>query len=271
MLATATRPRHEPAMQQILGDFGLPLIFLALAIGLLAATQIGRYIGTRQRVGGREDKDASTLASGMLGIFALLIAFTYSLSLARYDTRRQVVLEEANAIGTTANYALMLPGDDRGRVLAMLRDYTALRMTLGAPHDEAKFGRDIAASNAILTRLWQTTTALSNGAPQSLPTYRFVDSLNETTNIAEKRVTALRNHVPVIVLLVLSVTAMVSLGFAGYSAGLSGISRYIGLSIMAAMIAVLIALTIDLDRPNRGSIDISVQPLRDALAAIPER
>lgn len=104
--------------------------------------------------------------------------------------------------------------------------------------------------------------------PQSLPAYRFVSALNEQTNIAEARITALRNHVPIVVLIVLSVIAMVPLGFAGYAAGLAGYDRYVGLTIMAAAITMLIAMTIDLDRPNRGSIEISKQPLIDALAAL---
>ena len=82
--------------------------------------------------------------------------------------------------------------------------------------------------------------------------------------------TALRNHVPVTVLVVLGVIAMLSLGFAGYSAALGGFDRHIGLTIMAAAITLLIVLTIDLDRPDRGSIEISVQPLLDAYRQLPQ-
>ncbi|WP_242098388.1 hypothetical protein [Sphingomonas sp. CROZ-RG-20F-R02-07] len=256
-------------MENLLRSTSLLAVALLLFVLLLVATQAGRLIGRRQRSKG-EDKDSSSLATGMLGIFALLIAFTYSLSLARYDARRGMVLQEANAIGTTANYALMLPPQHRSPVMAMLRDYTKLRIGLGAPFDDAKFARDIATSNAVLTRLWGQATAITAEQPQSLPAYRFVSALNEQTNIAEARLTALRNHVPVTVLVVLTAIAMLSLGFAGYSATLGGFDRYVGLTIMAAAITMLIALTIDLDRPDRGSIEISVQPLTDALAALPD-
>ena len=255
-------------MEQALRAIPLVGIVVILAVLLLGATEVGRLVGRRMH-GRRADKDASTLATGMLGIFALLIAFTYSLSLERYDARRQVVLEEANAIGTTANYALMLPDGQRSAVMARLRHYTQLRMVLGSPYDEQRFERDNKASNAELTAIWQQAVAITASTPQSLPAYRFVAALNEQTNIAEARVTALRNHVPIIVLAVLAIVAMVSLGFAGYGAALTGFDRYVGLSIMAVTISLLIALTIDLDRPNRGSIEISVQPLRDALVAIP--
>ena len=253
-------------MLSLFRDAPLPLLVIVLVAALLAATEVGRLVARRSR---REDKDAGGLATGMLGIFALLIAFTYSLSLARYDSRRAEVLQEANAIGTTANYALMLPQARRAGIEQLLRRYTVTRIDLAAPHDETAFSRGNAASNAILAALWEQATALTNDNPQSLPAYRFVAALNEQTNIAEARVTALRNHVPGVVLLALIGIAMVSLGFAGWSATLGGFDRYIGLSITAVTIALLIALTIDLDRPNRGSVEVSKQPLIDALHAIP--
>ncbi|RZL28699.1 MAG: DUF4239 domain-containing protein [Sphingomonas sp.] len=256
-------------IEQALRTSSLLVISLILLILLLAATHVGRIIGRRRR-DRTEDKDASSLATGMLGIFALLIAFTYSLSLTRYDTRRSMVLEEANAIGTTANYALMLPANRKAAILPLLDRYTRLRIDLGSPYEDRFHVRNDAA-NATLTRLWKEATALTAEAPQSLPAYRFVSALNEQTNIAEARITALRNHVPILVLIVLSVIAMVSLGFAGFASGLAGFDRYVGLTIMAAAITMLIAMTIDLDRPNRGSIEISKQPLIDALDALPKQ
>lgn len=257
-------------MELLLRTTSLAAVALLLFVLLIAATHVGRLVGRRQRKA-VQDTDATNLATGMLGIFALLIAFTYSLSLARYDARRGMVLQEANAIGTTANYALMLPEGHRPAVMELLRTYTKVRTGLGAPYDEARFARDVATSNQLLARLWQQATAITAEQPQSLPSYRFVSALNDQTNIAEARVTALRNHVPVTVLLVLSIIAMLSLGFAGYSTALGGFDRHIGLTIMAAAITLLIVLTIDLDRPERGSIEISAQPLIDAYQALPSR
>ena len=155
-------------MELLLHATSLGLIALLLFVLLVVATQVGRIVGRHQRKR-VEDKDASTLATGMLGIFALLIAFTYSLSLARYDARRGMVLQEANAIGTTANYALMLPPAHRPQVMGMLRDYTRLRTGLGAPYDEGKFARDVQASNQLLAHLWQQASSITAEQPQSLP------------------------------------------------------------------------------------------------------
>ena len=94
--------------------------------------------------------------------------------------------------------------------------------------------------------------------PQSLPAYRFVGSLNEMNNIHERRLTALRNHVPVAVMFMLTGTAMVAMGFTGFNAGVVGARRHLTTFIMAVTVALLIMLIVDLDRPYRGLIQVPV-------------
>ena len=251
-----------------LNAVSLPVLGLCLLVGFVVAAEAGLRIGRRMapRVA---DKDAGSMATAALGLLALLIAFTYSMALARYDARRSVVLEEANAIGSTANFALMLPQVDQAPILDMLRQYTRVRLDLGVPFDEAKLHDDLARSNALLSKLWQGAVAITAAAPQSLPAYRYVASLNETNNIAEKRITALRNHVPVEILMMLAGTALVALGFTGYAAGVGGVTRRIPMAIMSTLIAFLVVVTQDLARPDRGAIEVSTQALEDALSAIP--
>ena len=147
-------------------------------------------------------------------------------------------------------------------ILSLLREYTAVRVALGVPYDSQKMEKDIARSLDIQARLWQQAAAVATAEPQSLPAYLFVSSLNEINNIHEKRLTALRNHVPVVVVLMLIGSAM---GFTGYNAGVTGAQRHLAGLIMSIMIAALIVLVIDLDRPYRGLIQVSPQALVDAI------
>ena len=249
---------------------GLWLLALVLVIGCIVFTEIGRALGRRSRLRRPdEDKDASGLAAAALGLFALLIAFTYSLSLSRYDARRHEVLEEANAIGTAANYALMLPAENRAPVLRLLRDYTRVRTSLGVPYDDAKFERDIASSTRLQQALWAQAVQVTQAEPLSLSAYRFVSALNEVNNISEARITALRNHDPATVLIMLIGVAFVAMGFSGYSSALAGAGRHGALIVMAVTLSLLVALTVDLDRPDRGTITISVKPLQDAQVQLP--
>ena len=251
-----------------LNAISLPLLWLCLFVAIATAAEIGLRIGRRMstRV---TDKDAGIMATASLGLLALLIAFTYSMALARYDARRSVVLEEANAIGSTANFALMLPQADQSPILDMLRQYTRVRLDLGVPFNDAKLHDDLDRSNTLLGKLWQGAVAVTAATQQSLPAYRYVASLNEMNNIAEKRITALRNHVPVEILIMLAATALIGMGFTGYAAGVSGVSRRVAMAIMSALIAFLVVVTQDLARPDRGAIEVSTQALEDTLAAIP--
>jgi hypothetical protein len=195
------------------------ILYPVTIILIAGAAELGNWIGLRFHVAGTENADVGTLAGASLGLLALLIAFSFSMAEARYDLRRGMVLAEANAIGSTANFALMLPQPAQEPILSLLRDYTAVRVTLGVPYDPSKLGQDLARSLDLQGRLWQQAVAVTAANPQSLPAYRFVASLNEVNNIHESRLTALRNHVPVAVMFMLIGTAMVAMGFTGFNAG----------------------------------------------------
>jgi hypothetical protein len=162
----------------------------------------------------------------------------------------------------------MLPASQEP-VLALLRDYAAVRITLGIPPGLSKLNQDIARSLNIQTRLWQLAVSVTRADPQSLPAYRFVASLNEMNNVQERRITALRAHVPEAVVFALMGVAVVAMGFAGYNAGVTGARRRLPNLLMSVTVAALIVLVIDLDRPNDGLIHVPVQALVDAAHAIP--
>jgi hypothetical protein len=247
----------------------MAILYPAAAILIAGATELGNRIGLRQRAAHAEGADLGTLTGAALGILGLLLAFSVSIALSRYEARRGQVLEEANAIGSTANFALMLPQPAQGEILGLLRDYTAVRIGLDIPYDPAKLQRDVATSVALQGRLWQQAVALTAAAPQSLPVYRFVASLNEVNNVHERRLSALRFHVPAEVMFMLVAVAMVAMGFTGYHTGITGSRRRLANLIMSATVAVLILLVVDLDRPDRGLIQVPTQPLLDAMQQLP--
>ena len=247
----------------------LLVLYPVIIILIVGAAEIGARIGMRLFGVASGAADISTLTGAALGLLALLLGFSFSLGLSRFDTRRTLVLEEANAIGSTANFALMLPEPAQGTILTLLRDYAGVRIGLGVPYDPAKLRRDIARSLDLQAKLWQQAVAVTSAAPQSLPAYRFVASLNEINNIHESRLTALRYHVPGEVMFMLIGVAMVAMGFTGYHAGVTGSRRPVATLIMSITVAGVIMLVIDLDRPARGLIQVPVQALVDAAQGIP--
>jgi len=249
--------------------FDMPVLCLITIILVEGAAELGNRIGLRQRAADDRNVDVSTLAGASLGLLALLIAFSFSTAETRYELRRGMVLEEANAIGSTANFALMLPQPARESILTLLRDYTSVRIGLGVPYDPIKMEKDVARSLDLQARLWQQAVVVTASDPQSLPAYRFVASLNEMNNIHARRLTALRNHVPASVMFILIGTAIVAMGLAGYNMGVAGSKRHIINFIVSLTIVLVIMLVVDLDRPYRGLILVPADALVDAAAGIP--
>ena len=97
----------------------------------------------------------------------------------------------------------------------------------------------------------------------------FINSLNEMNNIHERRLTALRYHVPSAVTAILMGVTMLVIGFTGYHVGVSGARRHGSLLMMTLMVTAVIMLIVDLDRPARGLIEVPVNALDDAVQGMP--
>ena len=121
-----------------------PLVFVVIFLMAELGIVLGRKLQTRT-----QSTELGTFTGASLGLLALLLGFSFSLALSRYDVRRGWVLEEANAISSTANFALMLPKQSQRPILNLLREYVVIRRDLGIPYDPTKMKGDIAQSLAI--------------------------------------------------------------------------------------------------------------------------
>ena len=180
-------------------DYHLLPIFLISLVVLLSATEFGRWLGTRVTDQGADE--VLTLQGAVLGLLALMIAFTFAMALSRFEGRRDAVLNEANAIGTTALRARLLPEPHGTETLKLLREYVQVRLdiTQRVPTPE-EFSAAVSRSSEIHEALWQQAKAMAAKDSGIVPTGLFIQSLNELIDDQEKRLTALRNRVPNVVL-----------------------------------------------------------------------
>ena len=265
MIATVAYRAEVKVIAAWLYELSPAVLYPVTVLLVAGAAELGMLFGKRFPREEAGSPHIGTLTGAAIGLVGLLLAFSFSIALSRYETRLNWVLEEANAISSTANFTLMLPQPAQKPILDLLRAYTEVRIGLDIPFDPAKLDKDIARSVDLQNRLWQQAIAMTALAPQSLPAYRFVASLNEVNNIHERRVTALRYDVPAPVIVVLVGVAMVAMGFTGYLAGVSGANRRMANLIMSVTVAALILLIIDLDRPSRGLILVPTTALIEAL------
>jgi len=213
-----------------------------------------------------ERSETSTLQGGMLGLLGLLLAFTFAIASQRFDTRKQLVLDEANAIGTAYLRATAVPGGEE--VADLLRRYVDVRLegaaSAGNPHG---FRRAVTESERLHAAMWSRAAALARANPDPLRTL-LLPALNEVIDLHEKRLTAMRNHVPTIILVLLLMVSVLTMASLGHAAGVSG-GRSMSTALTFAMLVTLVIMVVvDLDRPERGLIRVSqqsLQTLRDGL------
>jgi hypothetical protein len=248
-------------------DYDLTIIF-PISVGvILLASEIGRWFGgraTRQAEGG-----VSTLVGAMLGLLALMIGFTFAMALSRFDARRDGVLKEANSIGTAALRARLLPAPHDKEALKLFRAYVQLRLDLAQrPATLQDLSVTTARSAVLQEALWQQAKAVTAVDKSMVPTGLFIQALNEVIDDQEKRLAAVYNRLPIIVLIALYGMAVVAIGFAGYATGLQEAKSRLPVFITGIAVASMVLLIQDIDRPNAGFIRVSQQPMINAAAAI---
>lgn len=248
-------------------DFPLWLIFLISLVFLFGAVAIGHRIGQRTRV--HSGANLGILLAAVFGLLALMMSFTFAISLSRYEARREAVLEEANAIGRAALRARFLLAPYARDSLKLLRDYPQLRLDIAqkAP-TEREMQAAIDRSNAIQEALWRQAKAVAAKDNAMLPTGVYIQALVDVVDAQEKRLTAFRADVPDLVMLALYGIAIFSVGFVGYASWADGRSLSVSDYLVGVLVASVLLLIQDLERPNGGSIGVSQQPMVDAVNSI---
>lgn len=248
-------------------NYPLRMVFVAGLTVVLTVSEIGWQLGVRAE--GRGSSNLTTLESAMLGLLALMIAFTFSMALSRFEARRDAVMNEANSIGTTAFRARLLPEPHRIETLKLLREYVQIRL------DIIRIGTSLAErmavvdrSNALQEALWQQAKDMAAKDRGLIPTGLFIESLNVMIDDQGKRLAALRSRVPNIVLLALFAIAAAAGAFAGYASEVDSKRTRLPVYVMGLLISGVIYLILDLDRPSSGFITSNQQPMIDTAAAI---
>ncbi len=238
------------------------LLAIILFAATLGSTAIGLAAGrsVRHKSEGLREPVA-VMQAALLGFMGLILAFGLSLAVGRYEDRRAAVVTESNAIGTTYLRAQTLAEPARTPSLELLRRFTDASIRLsatlpGSPDED----RVLADSAQIQTRLWALAGQALAAAPTDTAPRLYVETLNETFDSQSSRVYGLGNRVPDAVLILEVGGAALALGLLGLH--LATLGRGVLTVVLAAVLVALILLvTFDLDRPTRGLILVPADPL----------
>jgi hypothetical protein len=251
-----------------LTSWELGLFFFAVVFG---ATGLGVLLGHRVRHLSESLKEPfGALQVALLGLVALLLAFGLSLAVSRYENRRSNIVTEANTIGTTYLRAQTLAEPVRSRSLDLLVRYTrsALRFSDDVPGtDEADAAR--AQEQRLQRQLWSLAGDALDKAPTASAPRLYVETLNEMFDAETVRVASLSNRVPTAVLVLELLGSALALGL--LAAYLAIVGRGVLAVLLASgLVAFLLLVTTDLDRPTRGMIQVPDTVLRAQLASMEE-
>ncbi|WFM72435.1 hypothetical protein [Halomonas sp. CKK8] len=251
------------SFQQILDSLPIGGVFVAFTIFALTVIEVGYRYGYWWQERTHDEKEGPTgmIVGSLLALMAFLLAVAMGMSSDRFDTRRGLVLAEANSIGTTYLRAGYLPEPASSEIRDLLREYVPLRI---ATDDLADVRVRIARSVELQEKLWSVAEELARATPESDVLALFIDSLNETIDLNETRVTAgIYARVPETIILLLFCGSMLTLGMVGYNAGLIQRRSPITTIVLIALLGAVITLVVDLDRPRDGFLKVSQQPLID--------
>jgi hypothetical protein len=241
----------------------LPLLAIAIA-GFLVSLEAGYRLGERRLAASddREKSHTSALQGATLGLLALLLGFTFAMAVTRYDNRKAVVLEQANAIGTAELRSRLLPAAQAEAAAKLFREYVETWLAhKAAGTDAAAIAATESRAGDIETKLWDLARAATAADPHSIPAGLFATAMNDVIDLHEKRRRSLEDRVPEVVFILLFAVSAFALGQIAYSSGLSGHRHPVANVLFAGIIALVLIIIMDIDRPRRGLIQVSQDSL----------
>jgi hypothetical protein len=262
------------------GPLPLPpiwLISLLLFAAMFAAATAGRRLATRDanhvavgEVVTPTGEQTSYVVAAVTGLLALLLGFTFSLAIDRFEARRELVVNEANVISKNYLRAQLLDEPHRSRIGGLLREYLDVRIALGSARRPAENAELMARDDSLITDLWAATNAAFASIKEYDFSSTFVDGMNELVDTGVARKAARYARVPSIVFVLLVVYEVLTAALLGYV--LTGPRGRATGVILILLFGVSLLLILDIDRPTIGSIKESQAPmiwLRQSLVTWP--
>jgi len=231
-------------------------VFLISLVLLFAAIEVGYRVGNVfvKKATPKSGPSVAVVVAAMLGLLAFLLAFMVNFAGGLFNERRQLVVKEANAIGTAYLQAGYIDEPYSTEAEDLLREYVDVRIALfeNGDTEEAQ-----TRSVQIQEELWKSSKIIIRENPDP-PTTLYVNSINEVINVYAQRINAaLGMRVPPAVLMVVFIVSMLTLFLVGMSSSYSEKRNIIAIIILVLVVWVVFSLIVDLDRSQEGLLKVS--------------
>jgi hypothetical protein len=235
------------------------LFAVGLFVGMLLFLQIGRRLGERSLA--LDPGEARTGLGGVEGaVFALLgllIAFTFSGAASRFDQRRHLVTEEANAIGTAWLRIDLLPAEAQPALRDLFRSYLDSRLeTYRKLPDVDAAMAEFRRSMDLQGEIWKAAVSGSRKSDTPAVAMQLLPALNQMIDITTTRLMATRIHPPKVIFIMLGGLSLASALLAGYAMAGGKSRHWVHVILFAAVLSTTVYVIVDLEYPRLGLIRV---------------
>ena len=218
-------------------------VCVALFVGMLICLEAGRRLGVRNLARNPEKAltGTGTVEGAVFGLYALLLAFSFSGAAGRFDMRRQLIAQEANAIGTAYLRLDLLPPESQPPLRDRFRRYLDVRLEATRAQNLEAFTTLLAETNALQTDIWAqalATARLPGAHPDA--TKLLLPALNDMIDIVTTRLMAARSHPPLLIFVIMFALALLC--------GMLHITAFAGITVLSLYVVI------DMEYPRRGFI-----------------
>ena len=233
----------------------------SLLFVMALAGELGYRIGIKSHIEDDQNRkeQINALGSSLFILLSLLLSFALTMAVSRYDQRRELVVREADAIGTTYLRAAILRQPYQQNVEQLLRSYVDARIDFfAAGVDPAQLEQAMSHTSSLQQELWKNMVAVSQSDRTPTAVVAFMNSLNEVIDLDSQHVAALENRIPQRVWVLITIVALIAV----FTRGLTLKRRFWLTLLLGPMtIAIAVLLIADVDSPRRGFMQVDQGPL----------
>ncbi|HTT13684.1 MAG TPA: hypothetical protein VMG60_22695 [Burkholderiaceae bacterium] len=256
-----------------LADFSIVGFFAGTVILVALSIEVGYRLGRRAHRRSQEEKESpvSAIEGSVLALLAFILAFTFGIASDRFDSRKELVRAEANAVRTAWHRSDFLAEPERTETKALLRQYVFDRASAFQSADAERVEHVIEEAERIQEHLWSLALVHAHRDMNSDVAALYIESLNEMAAVHASRVAiGVQARIPIGIWFTLAVLTFLGMSLVGYQAGLAESKRTLAMPVLALAFASVVALISSLDQPVSGFTltTVSQQPMIDLLADI---
>lgn len=233
---------------------------LFVFVAAMAAQWIAAYAGEavrRRKVSQAEWEDFNVVRTTALTLLALIIGFTFSMAVSRYDLRKTYEEAEANAIGTEFVRADLAPAADSAKIRALLATYLKERIAFYESGDDAPLAAADRAMLSTQAELWANAASVANASPTPVSAL-LASGMNDVLNAQGYTQAAWWNRIPLPAWMLMALVAIACNLLMGYGEKTANRSNLV---ILPVIVAIAFALIADIDSPRGGFIKVQPQNL----------